>query len=157
MTSRRTVLIGGGSILTATALAGCSALESDGDGEFAFEQVVFTDGEQNGDGEYDERADATYARGEEVWLHVEVGYPPLDGDDTAVLEYTFDVEAPDGDRWEPVTRTETWDDVGDEVLIVGQSFATYEDDAAGEYELTITVEDQVDGERLTRTETFTLE
>lgn len=125
---------------------------------FEFDTVVFTDGEPSGFDEYEEKPDATYDRGEAVWLYLGVRNTPVDGAGTATLEYTFDVETPAGDRWDRITRTEEWERVqDDEILVIFEPFATYEDDPSGEYKMTITVEDQAHGNRLETIETFTLE
>ena len=125
---------------------------------FEFDSVVFTDGEPSGFEEYEKKPDATYERGEDVWLYLGVRNTPVDGAGTATLEYTFDVETPAGDRWDRITRTEEWERVqDDEILVIFEPFRTFEDDPPGEYEMTITVEDQAHDNRLETAETFTLE
>lgn len=126
--------------------------------EFEFDTVVFTESEPAGFDDYDENPDATYARGEPVWFYVSVANTPVDSAGTASLEYTFEVETPEGEQWDPIERTEEWERVRpDDILVVWDSFATYEGDPVGEYELTVTVEEQTHEERLRRTETFALE
>ena len=126
---------------------------------FEFDSVVFTANEPEGVREYEEQPDATYAPGDTVWLYVSVKNVPVDSAGTATLHYTFDVETPEGDTWESVPeREESWDRVRDaEILIIWEGFTTYEDDPTGEYELTITVDDQADGQQITTTKTFVLE
>lgn len=154
MPTRRAVIVGGGVAIGTVALAGCL---SDDDVEFSFEDVALIEGEPAGVGEYTEQPDATYGLGDDVWIYVEVVGAPTDDDGTARLEYTFETETPDGEEWEPVEREEEWSDADGDLLMIGQSIETFEDDEPGDYDLTIIVDDQVDGERLTTTETFTLE
>lgn len=126
---------------------------------FEFETVVFTDGEPDWPDDYEEAADSTYTVGDPVWILVTVQNVPTDSSGTATLQYTFEVETPDGQTWDPVhERTETWSRVGgDEILMIGQRFETFEDDTPGTYEMTITVKDQQEGRRLQTTEQFVLE
>lgn len=156
MITRRAVLIGSAALAGVSAIAGCTASSG---GDFDFESITFAAGEPQNHETYEEAPNRTYRVGDTVWVVVEVANVPTDDSDTARLEYVFETETPDGDTWEPVhEREESWDDVGEsEILIVWDGFQTYEDDPDGEYEMTITVEDQVDGERLQTTEEFTLE
>ena len=156
MVSRRRFLIGGGTVLGTTGVAGCGGLLSSG-GEFQFEEVTFTDGKPTGVGEYDQQPDNAYERGENVWVYLEMGYPPTNDDGTANLVFTFEVETPNGEAWKPVERDESWQDAEDSILLFAQEFGTNSNDEAGEYEMSITVDDQVDGEQITTTATFTLE
>ena len=157
MLARRTLLIGGGTI-GATVLAGC--LSGSSDGEFTFERVVVSDQDP---GEYDSYRDVpeerTHQVEDSVWLLVAVGNLPTDDDGTASLEYTVQIAAPDGSTLDPVIeRSEQWDDVeGSDVLSVWEGFATYPEDSTGEYEITVTVEDEFEGEQLRTEETFHLE
>lgn len=157
MTSRRDVLLGAVGLVGAGVLTGC--LSGSENGEFAFERVVFTDEDPDRHDSYEDvPEDATYTAGETVWLLVVVEHVPVDETDTATLAYTFETETPDGTTWDPITeREESWENVeSTDVLIIWEPFTTYEDDPPGEYEMTITVEDQAEGERLETTETFTL-
>lgn len=155
MVSRRRFLIGGGTVLVAATTAGCGGLLSSG-GEFQFEEVTFTDGKPAGVGEYDQQPDNTYERGENVWVYLEMGYPPTNDDGTAQLAFTFTVETPNGDTWNPVEREESWQDAEDSILLFAQEFETNANDEPGEYEMSITVDDRVDGEQIATTATFTL-
>lgn len=156
MVSRRRFLIGGGAVLGTTAVAGCGALLSSG-GEFQFEEVTFTDGKPAGVGTYDRQPETTYERGEDVWVYLEMGYPPTDDNGTAKLAFTFRVETPNGETWNPVEKEETWEDAEDSILLFAQGFGTDVDDDPGEYEMSITVDDRVEEQQITTTETFTLE
>lgn len=156
MVSRRRFLIGGGAVVGTATVAGCGGLLSD-DGEFEFREVVFTDGEPAGYDEYDRQPESTYERGANVWVYLEVDYAPTDEDGTADLTFTFEVDTPDGETWQPVEREESWEDAEDSVLMYAQEFRTGADDEPGDYDMTITADDQVDGKQITATETFTLE
>lgn len=158
MATRRQLLLAGSALVAGTSLAGCSLLSST-DGEFDFDTVAFTTGENQDYDSYEEQPESTYSAGETVWVLVALEYVPVDADGTATLEYTFETETPEGETWDPVQeRDEQWEDVDeDEILIIWEGFSTFEDDVAGEYEMTITVEDQAEGQRLQTTETFTLE
>lgn len=124
----------------------------------AFDTVVFTDGEPRGFDDYDEAPDATYDRGETVWVYTAVEHVPVDDADNAELEYTFEVTDPDGEQWEPIEHLDSWEDVApDDILARWQPFATYSEDPLGTYELTITIEDGVAGHVIESTETFELE
>lgn len=125
---------------------------------FELAAVVFTDGEPRDVDDYDEKPDATYARGEDVWLYTEVVNAPTDDSGKAVLEYTFEVVPPTGEPWEPSTKLNRWERVGeDEALIYWRGFTMYEDDPTGEYEVTLTIEDRVMGKQIRTTETFVVE
>ena len=125
---------------------------------FEIESVVFTDGEPEDFAEQEAKADATYAAGEEVWFYVDVGNAPTDDSGKAVLDYTFEVETPDGTTWDPIQRTERWNRVEkDDILQYATALHTYEDDQSGTYELSITVEDKVDGLETGTTATFALD
>ena len=157
MVTRRHLLAGGAAIAVSGTVAGCSGFSTE-EGPFAFETVAFTAGQPEGYENYDEQSDSTYPIGETVWILVAVENVPVDDDGTATLEYTFDVETPDGESWDRENREEQWEDVDTtDVLIIWEGFATFEEDPPGEYELTITVEEQSMGETIRTTETFTLE
>lgn len=156
MVTRRHLLAGGAALACSATLAGCTGTSSDG--PFEFETVAFTDGQPEGYEEYDEQPDNTYTIGETVWILVAVHNVPTDEDGAATLEYTFDVETPDGGSWDKEDREERWEDVEPgNILIIWEGFSTFEEDPPGEYELTITVEEQAEGETIRTTETFTLE
>ena len=126
--------------------------------QFEFERVVFTNGEPEGMDDYVEQSDDTYAVGDTIWLLVRVHNVPVDSAGTARLVYRFKIEAPDGSTWEVDDREETWDRVGEHhILAIWEGFATFEEDPPGEYELTLTVEDQIHGETIRTSETFALE
>ncbi|MDR5673973.1 hypothetical protein AArcCO_1299 [Halalkaliarchaeum sp. AArc-CO] len=126
--------------------------------QFEFERVVFTDGEPDGMDDYDPQPNDTYAVGDTIWLLVRVHHVPVDSAGTARLVYTFEIDAPDGSTWDVDDREEHWERVGEHhILAIWEAISTFEDDPPGEYELTLTVEDQVHGEAIRTTETFTLE
>ena len=156
MITRRAVLVSGG-VAGPAVLAGC--LSGTEDREFAFDRVVVSD---KNPGEYDSYRDVpeerTHRIEESLWVLVAVRNAPTD-DGTASLDYTFEVETPDGTTWDPVVeRNERWEDVdGSDVLSVWENFATYPEDPPGEYEIAIAVEDAFEGERLRTNETFRLE
>lgn len=157
MVSRRTVVGYGGALVSGAVLPGCSmASES---GPFEFVTVLFTAEDPGSYDTYDEvPTERTFTAGDYVWTSVVVRNAPTD-DETARLAYTFETTAPDGTTWDPVReRDEQWEDVesGDE-LVVWERFPTFEEDPVGEYEMAITVVDQVDGEQLQATETFELQ
>lgn len=126
--------------------------------KFQLHTLVFTDGEPADVDEYDENPDATYARGETVWVYAELWDPPVDDSGKVILDIAFQVDRPDGQSWERIEETQRWERIGpDDALIFWEGLDTYEDDPAGEYTLTLTLEDQLEGKRLRTTETFTLE
>lgn len=76
----------------------------------------------------------------------------------AILEYTFEVVPPTGEPWEPSQKINRWERVGDdEVLVYWREFIVYEDDPTGEYQVTITIEDRVEGRQIGTTETFVVQ
>jgi len=157
MSTRRQMLTTGG-VVGAGLLAGC--LPSSESAAFGFERVVFSaDSPENYDSYEDVTDTRTFSIDDPVWLLVAVESAPTADDGTATLEYTFQTDTPDGETWGPVVeREEDWEGVeASDVLIVWERFPTYPEDQPGEYEMTITVEDQVDGQRLRTAETFTLE
>lgn len=125
---------------------------------FEFDSFVFTDEEPTGFEEYTERPDRTYAPGETVWVYLGVRNVPVDSAGTATLNYTFDVESPDGASWGPDHEREvSWNQVSeDEILVIWDGLSTVPDDPAGSYKLTVTVEEQVNYRRVERTEAFYL-
>ncbi|WP_340100116.1 hypothetical protein [Salinibaculum salinum] len=125
--------------------------------KFEFETVAFTDGEPSFD-DYDRKPNRTYTRGEDVWVYTEVVNAPVDDSGRARLVYQFEVEPPEGEPWRPDDTTEEWERVQeDEILVYSRAFATYEDDPAGEYTMTISITDRTEGTRIQTTETFTLD
>ncbi|MFQ3294026.1 MAG: hypothetical protein ACI8VE_001094 [Natrialbaceae archaeon] len=156
MVSRRRVLIGGGALFASMPLSGCGYLPSSG-GDFQFEEVVFTAAKPPGPDEYDPKQQNTYQRGEDVWVYLELGYPPTTEDGIAKLTFTFDIETPYGNTWEPVVSKKRWEDADGSILIFWQGLETSAEDELGEYQLSITVDDRVDGEQLSTAETFVLE
>jgi hypothetical protein len=95
---------------------------------------------------------------EPFWILIAVTHVPTDDGDAASLAYTFRTETPAGSTWDPVVeREEEWIEVApSDVLIFWERFATYPEDPQGEYVMDVTVEDQVDGERLRTEESFEL-
>lgn len=156
MVSRRRVLIGCGALFGTVPLSGCSYLPSSG-GDFQFEEVVFTAGKPSGPDDYDPKQENTYQKGEDIWVYLELGYPPTSEDGTAKLTFTFDIETPVGNTWEPVVSQKRWEDADGSILIFWQGLATSADDELGEYTVSITVDDRVDKEQLSTAETFVLE
>ena len=157
MVTRRHLLAGGAALACSATLAGCSGILSD-DGPFEFETVAFTDGQPEGMDDYDEQPGDTYAVDDTIWLLVRVHHVPVDSAGTARLVYTFEIGPPDGSTWDVDDREESWDRVSEHhILAIWEPISTFEDGQTGEYELALTVEDQVDGETIRATETFTLE
>lgn len=143
----------GGAFGTAT-LPGCGILSSEVD--FQFAEITFVDGEPAGYDEYDPQPGSTYERGDNVWVYVAIDYAATNEDDTAKLTFTFQVETPDGDAWKPVEREESWEDAENSIPVYAQEFETTADEEPGDYEMTITVNDRIDGKQITTAERFTL-
>lgn len=125
---------------------------------FEFDSVAFLDEKPDGPDEYEQNEDATYAAGEDPWVRVALKNVPVDDSGKAVLEFTYEVERPDGSTWEPTQTTQRWERVqDDEILLYSRELVTFDDDPLGTYELTITVEDKVDGRQIRTTSEFSLE
>lgn len=126
--------------------------------KFEFAAVALAADQPTGFDEYTPQPDATYDRGDDVWVYLEVINPPLDDTGAASLSYTLDVEQPDGSMWDPVEGGRRFEDVQmDDILAFWEGIQTAEDDPVGEYELTITVESRARGESIQTVESFTLE
>lgn len=154
ITRRRFVAFG--TVLTAVgATGGCLSLgddetappaddETETDGpsdQFGLDSLLFVADEPEGFEQYTEQPDGTYTVGETVWIYVGVSSPPVAPDGSTTLTYTFEVETPPGDRWEPIERTEEWARVRDEeLLVIWEGLSTFDDDPPGEYRVTVSAE-----------------
>lgn len=159
MINRRHYLQTGAAVLGASVLAGCLSSTAE-DGEFALERVVLSSEDPDRHDSYEDVPDKRVFRIDEpFWVLVVAEYVPTDDDGTASLDYTFQIERPDGSSWDPVReRHEEWENVEPtELLIVWEKFSTFPEDEPGEYEMRITVKDRIESHRLRTDESFTLE
>lgn len=179
---RRRLLLAGAGVAGA-ALAGCSG-DGGGDdpadrGPIAIEELAFAAAQPTDRGEYEPQPDATYERGDVVWLYAEyagVSGEPVDGDggeggsdsseegpedegQPAVeidLHQTVTVDDPDGER---IVESETPFATELTTPQLAGYYTSTEillpgDAASGEYETTVTVTDRVSETEATKRAAF---
>lgn len=168
--SRRQFLRATGAAAT-VAIAGCSG---GGDGAetssptpeptLSIAEFVFCDSQPEGYDEYTERADATYAVDETVWVYldlVNIGSEPADEDQVAVdLTESLSVTGPDGEAI--LEDTIEFDnafaaDVDLQTFFIVNDIHLPTEAAAGDYEVEVSIDDGITGDSTTVTGTFTAE
>lgn len=161
-TGRRRLLVGGSALLVG-GLAGCTNQDADEDpserGPLSVADFAFAAEEPTGYGEYTEQPDATYARGETLWLYVELdglAGEPVDDGVQIDLEQVLRLEHEEHGQ---ISETP---DVRDDVLQSNQlerfsvqnGFEIGSQFATGEYTLTMSFTDNVSETSATESGTF---
>lgn len=162
--TRRRTLRATGAVLAAGAIAGCSGDgDSNGQAAFGIDEFVFCAEQPAGHGQYEEQPDATYATGDIVWIYIDV--VGFDVEDAGAGQIAVDiaenlvVRDPNGEQI--LQNDFTFDNEFDEDLrdqfFVVNNVTLPSGSAAGEYDVEVTLEDELGGESTDRAETFTVE
>lgn len=162
-TGRRRVLVGGSALLLG-GLAGCVNQEPDEDpserGPLSISEFVFAAEQPGGPGEYTEQPDATYARGETLWLHLELEGLAGESTDDGVeidLEQRLLLEHEQHGTVSDTTRPHEAPPLEPEQLepfAVQNQLEIDPEMTLGEYTLTVEFTDDVSGSSATESGTF---
>lgn len=163
-TGRRRLLVGGSTLLLG-GLAGCLNQEPDEDpserGPLSIAEFVFAAEQPGGPGEYTEQPDATYARGETLWLYLELEGLAGESTDDGVeidLEQRLLLEHEQhgtvSDTTEPHEPPESLEAEQLEPFAVQNQLAIDPEMTLGEYTLTVEFTDGVSGSTASESGTF---